>query len=88
MGSHPSGPATVVGTEGTTLLQWLSSHIEALGDVPLYFDNDIPFLFKVTAHPSGFFSLRQLRNASAQTTPMVAMTEPAGHVTAKEASDM
>lgn len=51
MGTHPSGPATVMGTEGTSLTQWLSTHASALGDAPLYFGNDIPFLFKVDICP-------------------------------------
>ncbi|KAK9901534.1 hypothetical protein WJX75_001100 [Coccomyxa subellipsoidea] len=47
MGTHPSGQATVIGTEGSTLSQWLSTHVFALGDVQQYFGNDLPFLFKV-----------------------------------------
>jgi hypothetical protein len=47
MGTHPSGPAVVAGTDNVSLQQWLSSHADALGDVPFYFGNDIPFLFKV-----------------------------------------
>ncbi len=47
MGTHPSGPATVIGLDGTTLSQWLNNHPSALGDAQEYFGNDIPFLFKV-----------------------------------------
>ncbi|EIE20706.1 mannose-6-phosphate isomerase [Coccomyxa subellipsoidea C-169] len=47
MGTHPSGPATVLGVENTTLSHWLSTHPSALGDAQQYFGDDIPFLFKV-----------------------------------------
>ncbi|CAL8468083.1 g7622 [Coccomyxa elongata] len=47
MGTHPSGPATVIGLDGMTLSQWLSNHPSALGDAHEYFGNGIPFLFKV-----------------------------------------
>jgi mannose-6-phosphate isomerase len=47
MGTHPSGPARVAGSD-TTLKAWLDDHPEALGPaVTKRFGNDLPYLFKV-----------------------------------------
>lgn len=47
MGTHPSGPAVISGTN-TTLRAWLDAHPEALGDaVAARFGSDLPYLFKV-----------------------------------------
>ena len=47
MGTHPSGPATVEGSEGQSLSSWIGANPSALGAIgPLF--GDIPFLFKVT----------------------------------------
>lgn len=47
MGTHASGPATIIGSD-VTLSAWLKDHPEALGaQVIERFGNDLPFLFKV-----------------------------------------
>jgi mannose-6-phosphate isomerase len=47
MGTHPSGPALLEGTD-TFLLDWLKDKPEAIGTVPNgYPKNDLPFMFKV-----------------------------------------
>jgi hypothetical protein len=47
MGTHPSGPAKIAGTD-TTLSAWLKQHPEALGEaVTRRFGADLPYLFKV-----------------------------------------
>lgn len=47
MGTHPSGPAVIHGTN-TTLKQWIAQHPEALGEVVhKRFGDDLPYLFKV-----------------------------------------
>lgn len=48
MGTHPSGPALITGTD-TTLKSWIEAHPEALGDRVLQrFGKDLPFLFKAS----------------------------------------
>ena len=53
MGTHPSGPAVIAGSDGTTLAAWLKEHPEALGAaVRARFGGagagaDLPYLFKV-----------------------------------------
>ncbi|CAK0769933.1 hypothetical protein CVIRNUC_003717 [Coccomyxa viridis] len=47
MGTHPSGPAVVDGTEGQTLASWIAANPCALGSIAPLFGNDMPFLFKV-----------------------------------------
>ena len=47
MGTHPSGPAVVDGTEGQTLASWIAANPCALGSITPLFGTDIPFLFKV-----------------------------------------
>lgn len=47
MGTHPSGPAVVEGTEGQTLQSWIAANPAALGAIAPLFGSDIPFLFKV-----------------------------------------
>ena len=49
MGTHPSGPAVVDGTEGQTLASWIAANPCALGSIAPLFGNDMPFLFKVGA---------------------------------------
>ena len=47
MGTHPSGPANVIGTK-EPLLSWLGKHPYAVGRVPKgYKGDDLPFMFKV-----------------------------------------
>lgn len=47
MGTHPSGPAIIAGTN-TTLGDWVKGHPEALGNAVIdRFGNDLPYLFKV-----------------------------------------
>lgn len=49
MGTHPSGPSTVLTSE-SPLKDYISDHPELLGDaVQDRFGNDLPFLFKVLA---------------------------------------
>ena len=46
MGTHPSGPSVVAGTEGLTLKDWLAQNPAALGGACHVFGPDLPFLFK------------------------------------------
>ncbi|KIY92119.1 mannose-6-phosphate isomerase [Monoraphidium neglectum] len=47
MGTHPSGPAVISGSD-TTLRAWLEQHPEALGEaVAARFGGELPYLFKV-----------------------------------------
>lgn len=47
MGTHPSGPALLEGTD-TFLLDWLKDKPETIGIVPNgYPTNDLPFMFKI-----------------------------------------
>jgi hypothetical protein len=52
MGTHPSGPAVITGSQ-TTLKAWVQEHPEALGQaVQQRFGADLPYLFKVRAPPA------------------------------------
>ena len=53
MGTHPSGPAVVDGTEGQTLASWIAANPCALGTIAPLFGNDMPFLFKVSPYLPG-----------------------------------
>jgi hypothetical protein len=66
MGTHPSGPATVLGNDkALTLKQWIEEHLEALGDRVLsQFGADLPFLFKVGLPPCRLSSLHQTLTSS------------------------
>eukprot|EP00595_Chromulina_sp_UTEXLB2642_P000419 CAMPEP_0196762298 /NCGR_PEP_ID=MMETSP1095-20130614/1701_1 /TAXON_ID=96789 ORGANISM="Chromulina nebulosa, Strain UTEXLB2642" /NCGR_SAMPLE_ID=MMETSP1095 /ASSEMBLY_ACC=CAM_ASM_000446 /LENGTH=212 /DNA_ID=CAMNT_0042112897 /DNA_START=77 /DNA_END=716 /DNA_ORIENTATION=- len=47
MGTHPSGPSKIFNTN-QPLKEWISSHPDAVGIVPIsYTNDDLPFLFKV-----------------------------------------
>jgi mannose-6-phosphate isomerase len=47
MGTHPSGPARIEGSE-QLLVEWLKDKSASVGKVPSgYAENDLPFLFKV-----------------------------------------
>ncbi|RYH31249.1 hypothetical protein EON65_03160 [archaeon] len=47
MGTHPSGPAKIMGSDAT-LASWLSDKPDLVGKVPEgYVNNDLPFLFKI-----------------------------------------
>lgn len=64
MGTHPSGPAVVSGTD-TTLKEWIQAHPEALGDAVLKrFGTDLPYLFKVLGMGSFTAQCRRLHTIS------------------------
>ncbi|EDO37939.1 predicted protein [Nematostella vectensis] len=48
MGTHPNGPSTICGNDGTSLSEWIYRHNGCLGNkVTEMFSGKLPFLFKV-----------------------------------------
>jgi mannose-6-phosphate isomerase len=52
MGTHPSGPSTLLDAGGPLLRDWLARNPDALGPaVAARWGGDLPFLFKVSLPP-------------------------------------